>query len=42
MRKGFGGVKEEIHMHEVSELRSEIAEVKATMANSDGYDNADA
>ncbi len=42
MRTGFGEVKEEIHllrddfrelfMHEVSELRSEIAEVKATLA----------
>lgn len=42
MAKGFGEVKEEIHMlrddfrelfvHEVSELRSEIAEVKATLA----------
>lgn len=42
MAKGFGEVKEEIHMlrddfrelfmHEVSELRSEIAEVKAALA----------
>ena len=42
MRTGFADVKEEIHMlrddfrelfmHEVSELRSEIAEVKATLA----------
>ncbi len=42
MRAGFADVKEEIHMqrddfrelfmHEVSELRSEIAEVKATLA----------
>ncbi|GFO96660.1 acylphosphatase [groundwater metagenome] len=42
MHKGFGEVKEEIHMlrddfrelfmHEVSELRSEIAEVKAALA----------
>jgi acylphosphatase len=42
MRRGFGEVKEEIHMlrddfrelfmHEVSELRSEIAEVRATLA----------
>ncbi|MCG2727665.1 MAG: hypothetical protein L6244_03330, partial [Candidatus Methanoperedenaceae archaeon] len=42
MRAGFADVKEEIHlqrndfrevfMHEVSELRSEIAEIKATLA----------
>ncbi|MFU8766593.1 MAG: acylphosphatase [Candidatus Methanoperedens sp.] len=42
IHKGFGEVKEEIHMlrddfkelfmHEVSELRSEIAEIKATLA----------
>jgi len=42
MRKGFGELKEETHMlrddfrelfmHEVSELRSEIAEVRATLA----------